>query len=408
MTSLEVAGGSTDRATNTADVIADDAEAIEVARAMRERLAAGSAERDRDRRLPFAEMDALSTSGLLAITVPKEHGGAGVSTRTLVEVIALLSSGDASVGQIPQNHFYFVGILKEQASPEQQRHFFAELLAGRRFGNAIAERRTAAVNQYDIRFTRVRDGWLLDGSKYYCTGTPFADWIPTYADDEQGRLHAAFVPADSPGVRIHDDWPGMGQRVTGSGTVRFSQVQVPDEFVVPVYPLFERTEVFGAFGNVLHAAIDAGIADASLRDAKHLIRTLARPWWEAEVARASAEPGVIDRFGELALEVRAANALLYQAAERIDEAYRDLTAQTSAEASAAVAAARAGADRAALRVSSEMFELIGTRAASDDLNLHRHWRNARTHTLHDPRRWKVHHLGNYELNDVAPPPNRIG
>src|SRR5262245_41635663 len=99
MRSLEVADGSANRA----DVIADDAEAIEVARAMRERLAAGSAERDRDRRLPFTEMDALSTSGLLAITVPKEHGGAGVSTRTLVEVIALLSSGDANVGQIPQN-----------------------------------------------------------------------------------------------------------------------------------------------------------------------------------------------------------------------------------------------------------------------------------------------------------------
>ncbi len=404
MTSLEV----TDAPTTAVRIIADDAEAVEAARTMGGRLAAGSAERDRERLLPFAEMDALSESGLLAITVPKEHGGAGVSTRTLVEVIRLLSSGDANVGQIPQNHFYFVGILKEQASAAQQRFFYAELLAGRRFGNAIAERSTAAVNQYDIRFSKDRDGWLLDGSKYYCTGTPFADWIPAYANDDRGRLHAAFVPADTHGVEVHDDWPGMGQRVTGSGTVRFSHVRVPDRFVVPVYPLFERTEVFGAFGNVLHAAIDAGIADASLRDAKHLIRTLARPWWEAEVDSASAETGVIDRFGELAVDVRAANGLLYQAAERIDEAYRVLTPHASAEASAAVAAARAVADRAALRVSSEMFELVGSRAAADDLNLHRHWRNARTHTLHDPRRWKVHHLGNYELNDVPPPRNRIG
>ena len=200
----------------------------------------------------------------------------------------------------------------------------------------------------------------------------------------------------------------MGQRVTGSGTVRFSQVVVPDEYVVPVYPLFERIEVFGAFGNVMHAAIDAGIADAALRDAKRLIKELARPWWEAGVINASEEAGVIDRFGELAAEVRAATALLGEAAQCIDDAYAHLTLPRSDEASAAVAAARAVADRAALKVSSEMFELIGSRAAADDLNLHRHWRNARTHTLHDPRRWKVHHLGNYELNDVPPPRNRIG
>ena len=389
-------------------VIRGDAEAIDVARRVGERLADGAAERDRVRRLPFAEMDELSRSGLLAITVPKDHGGAGVTTRTLVEVIRLLSSGDANVGQIPQNHFYFVGILREQASTAQQRLFYAELLAGKRFGNAIAERNTAAVNQYGIHFTRSSHGWVLDGAKYYCTGTPFADWIPTYADDEEGRLHAAFVRANSPGVRVEDDWRGMGQRVTGSGTVRFSGVMVPDAHVVPVWPLFERTEVFGAFGNVMHAAVDAGIADAALRDGRRLIKELARPWWEAGVANASEEPGVIDRFGELAVEVRAANALLREAAEHVDDAYRELTPAASDQASAAVAAARAVADRAALRVSSEIFELIGTRAAADDLNLHRHWRNARTHTLHDPRRWKVHHLGNYELNDVPPPSNRIG
>ncbi|MER7082742.1 SfnB family sulfur acquisition oxidoreductase, partial [Saccharopolyspora kobensis] len=58
-------------------------------------------------------------------------------------------------------------------------------------------------------------------------------------------------------------------------------------------------------------------------------------------------------------------------------------------------------------VSSDIFALIGARAARTGRNLDRHWRNARTHTLHDPRRWKVQHLGDYELNGTHPPRNGI-
>jgi alkylation response protein AidB-like acyl-CoA dehydrogenase len=68
---------------------------------------------------------------------------------------------------------------------------------------------------------------------------------------------------------------------------------------------------------------------------------------------------------------------------------------------------RTRADTAAVTVSSDIFALIGSRSTAADLNLDRHWRNARTHTLHDPRRWKVRHIGDWELNDVPPPRNGI-
>lgn len=392
-------------------VITSDLEAVAVARALGESFAEADAERDTERRLGFEQIAQLQASGLLGITVPRAYGGADVSARTLGEVFTELSTGDSSLGQIPQNHFFFVDILRHTASPAQRDFFFAELLAGRQFGNALSERGTRTAMDFSISLTRRPDGsWVLDGTKYYCTGSPFADWIPVYAndaDDPERRLWAPFVRRDSPGVTVHDDWVGMGQRTTGSGTVSFDSVSVPAEHVVPVYPIFEQTETFGAFGNYLHAAVDLGIARAALRDGKHLIRTAARPWWESEVARAADEPGVIDGFGELALKVRAAQALVRAAGEAIDAARAELTEQTSAEASVAVAAARAAADTAAVTVSSDIYALIGTRAAATGLDLDRHWRNARTHTLHDPRRWKIRHIGQWELNDVAPPRNGI-
>jgi SfnB family sulfur acquisition oxidoreductase len=390
------------------DVITSDAEAISVARRLGARFAEHDAQRDRDRLLAYDLMDELSASGLLAITVPKECGGAGVTARTLGEVFVYLSAGDSSLGQIPQNHFFFVNLLAWSATPEQRKFFYDELLAGKRFANALSERGTRTARDYVIGFERQPDGsWVLDGTKYYCTGSPFAHWIPVYANDSSGRTHAAWVPADHPGVTVVDDWNGMGQRTTGSGTVRFEAVDVPDEHVVSVSGVFDKTETFGAFGQFMHACVDLGIAVAALRDGKRLIHAIARPWWEAEVQRAADEPAVIEKFGELALAVRGARALVHDAADALDRAAADLTEESSAEASVAVAAARAAADAAALTVATEVFSLIGTRSSDQSLNLSRHWRNARTHTLHDPRRWKVRHIGDWELNDIAPDRNGI-
>ncbi|EKX60749.1 SfnB family sulfur acquisition oxidoreductase [Streptomyces ipomoeae] len=390
-------------------VIADDAEAVAVAAELAAKFAREAALRDAERILPHAELDALSDSGLLGITVPRSHGGAEVSARTLGEVVRLLSAADSSIGQIPQNHFFFVEVLKENGTAEQRDFFYAELLAGRRFGNALAEKGTRHALEFATRLQPRPDGsYTLTGTKNYSTGALFAHWIPVFALAPDDTLTAAFIPHDAPGVTVVDDWDGIGQRGTASGTVRLKDVHVPADRVVPHHLTFERPEVFGAFGQFIHAAVDTGIARAALEEGGELIRTLARPWGESGVDRASEEPLVIQQFGELALLVRAAEALLDRAGTAIDAARRaPADEELAAEASLAVTAARAQADTASLTVANDVFALIGTRSVTGGRGLDRHWRNARTHTLHDPRRWKIQHLGNHALNGVHPPANGI-
>ena len=79
----------------------------------------------------------------------------------------------------------------------------------------------------------------------------------------------------------------------------------------------------------------------------------------------------------------------------------DLTAETAGAASLAVAASRASSTAVSVEVASRLFEVAGTRSALDSLNLNRHWRNARTHTLHDPAAWKVQHLGRWVVDRHA-------
>ncbi|MER5392864.1 SfnB family sulfur acquisition oxidoreductase [Saccharopolyspora sp. NPDC002686] len=396
------------------NVIADDAEALAVAARLGERFAEGASQRDAQRILPEDELDELSRSGLLGITVPRRHGGAEVSYRTLGGVFRLLAAGDSSIGQIPQNHFFFLDVLRHNATERQLTFFHAEVLAGKRLGNALAEAGAKNAHAFETKLVEQPGGdFRISGTKNYTTGALFAHWIPVFAIDGEDRVNAAFVPSGADGLAVLDDWDGIGQRTTASGTVLLDDVHVPAERVVPHYRTFDGPEIFGAFGQYLHAAIDVGIADAALSDGGEAVRELSRPWWEAGVERTADEPLVVQRFGELALRVRAAGALLAEAGDALDDARRALDSEAddaeakAAEASIAVAAVRAQADEAAVSVSSEIFALIGARAARTGRNLDRHWRNARTHTLHDPRRWKVQHLGNYALNGIRPPRNGI-
>ncbi|MEU9151894.1 SfnB family sulfur acquisition oxidoreductase [Streptomyces sp. NPDC048417] len=388
----------------TAHVITDEAEALAVAAALAEEFRAGAAERDAERRLPRAELDRLSASGLLAATVPAEYGGADVGALTLAEIFRLLGSADASLAQIPQSHFVYVNVIRRQGTEEQRKFFFAELLAGGRLGNAQSEAGTKHVQDIRTRLERTADGsYVLRGVKHYSTGALFADWIPVLARAEDDNLHVAYVPRDAPGLTVVDDWDGMGQRTTASGTVRLDGVSVPADRVLPHHLTFQGPQLHGAVAQLLHAAIDVGIAGAALAEAAEFVRTKSRPWFESGAETATEDPLLIQRFGELALQVRASEALLREGGRTVDAAGARLTDESAAEASIAVAAAKVRAAEAAVAVAGALFEVSGTRSALNSLNLHRYWRDARTHTLHDPTRWKIQHIGRYVLSGTLPP-----
>src|SRR3984885_8084864 len=143
-------------------------------------------------------------------------------------------------------------------------------------------------------------------------------WIAATALDDTDRLVLAFVERDAAGVHVDDDWNVMGQRATVSGTTTFDDVRVDPELVIPYHAAFEVPQQLGARAQLVHAAIQVGIAGGALRDAQAFVRTQARPFFEAARAgwgeRASEDPHVIHRFGALATRVRAAEATLAWAA----------------------------------------------------------------------------------------------
>jgi SfnB family sulfur acquisition oxidoreductase len=393
------------RRTQPATRLRDDAEALAAAHRLAEIFAKGASDRDRERRLPWEEMELYSASGLLAMTVPKAFGGAGVSAVTLAEVIAIISAADGSLGQIPQSHFYMVEALRLGAPEPMQRFFFERVLEGDRLGNALSEIGGMHAGDYKT-FVRAEEGqWRLDGRKFYCTGALFAHWIACVAvTPDERRRHICLLPRDAtPGLTLVDDWSGFGQKTTGSGTTIFENVLVPADRVFDHETAFDVRTRMGSFAQIMHAAIDVGIARGAFTQGLDHLRKHARPYGASGIEKVTDDPHVIATVGDLQVRMAAADAMLERAGEAVDRAALTPTDAAVIEATIAVAEAKIVANDVSLLLGSKLFELAGTRAVLAQLNLDMFWRNARTHTLHDPVRWKYHFVGDYWLNDRPPP-----
>ncbi|MBX8686926.1 acyl-CoA dehydrogenase [Mycobacterium sp. 20091114027_K0903767] len=400
-------------------VLSTEQQALATADALAAELAAGSAERERSGASLLPQLRQVAESGLLGVVVPAEHGGPGLSAAVKVEVLRRLSRGDSAVGQLLLSHFVIgqaiSGLGRQQPAPR----IYADILAGAQLGNASAERGTQTGLDRHTTVTPRGDGtWVLNGTKYYATGALGAKWIAVAAvvADREGETATVFIRPDQDGVTLDlEQWSAFGQRGTASGEVRLAEVVVDDELVIEEGaapdPVDGPPSVLGAYDQALHAAVDIGIARAALEDGAEFVRTRSRPWKEAVLAgvtRADEEPHVVRRFGELTARLYALEALLAHGTALVDEglAEAELSRDTAARASLQVAGAKALAQEYAVEIASAIFELTGTSGTDSAANLDRHWRNVRTHSLHDPARWKYVHLGNHTLHGTRPP--RLG
>ncbi|APG95151.1 SfnB family sulfur acquisition oxidoreductase [Sinorhizobium americanum] len=391
------------RPSEPAHVIKSDAEAIEVAKKLAAEFAPGSAARDRDRIWPVRELDAFSQSGLWSINVPKKFGGPEVSYATLAKVIEIISAADSSIGQIAQNHLGVVAAIRTVSDEKQQKLLFAEVLRGTRFGNAFSEFGSKRAVDFETKFVDVGDHVIVNGRKFYSSGALLAHLVPIVAIDDQGRAWYAIAERDAPGLTVVDDWSSFGQRTTLSGTVILDNVKVPKTHLVPGYKGYDKPTADGAIFQIIQVAVDTGIAQAAIDETVAFVRTKSRAWVDSGLDNAWDDPYTIQAVGDLTLRLHAAQALLEKAGYAIDRAVLNPNAETVAEAQIVTAEAKILSTEIAIAATNKLFELAGTRSTLAEHNLDRHWRNARTHTLHDPVRWKYAILGKYFLNGENPP-----
>jgi alkylation response protein AidB-like acyl-CoA dehydrogenase len=147
----------------------------------------GALKRERSGERPFAAIDLVREEGLGALRISREDGGGGASLRELFAVVIALATADVNVAHILRGHFAHVE-ERLRLDVDQRRRVTDLALRGAIVGNASTEIGSTTVGEFtwQTRLTRDGDGFRLNGTKYFTTGTLYADYAEVLASDPEG------------------------------------------------------------------------------------------------------------------------------------------------------------------------------------------------------------------------------
>ncbi|SIS03283.1 acyl-CoA dehydrogenase family protein [Williamsia sterculiae] len=369
-----------------------------------QRIAAGAVDREVDRTLAYDEIGWLREAGFGALRVPVEFGGFGVSLRQLFRLLIDLAAAESNLPQALRVHWSFVEDQRLARPGAERERWLRAAADGLLVGNAITEPGVGAVDRYRTTLKRDGERWLLNGTKYYSTGSLYSDRILVAADRDGERV-SVLVDADADGVVQHDDWNGFGQRLTASGTTEFHDVAVADDRVLgPGYGTAGRT--YGtSLLQLVQLAVLAGIAQRATSDAAEWVRRRTRSYTHAAADLPREDPLVQQVIGKLSAAAYSARATVLSVADVLDRVL-DQGATDEAlldEAELASAQAQVAVIGLVVPATSELFEVGGASITSEQLRLDRHWRNARTISVHNPVIFKERAIGDHVLNGADLP-----
>ena len=369
------------------------------------RIRATAITRDLAHTLPHDEIDWLKQAGFTTLRLAREEGGHGASLPELFNLLIELSEADPNVTNALRAHFGFTEDMLCSSSPEWRARWTARIGDRQTVGSGVSETGEAKVGQFDTVLRPQGGQWLLNGRKFYTTGSLFADWIHVSAQDEAGASLVAAVPARAPGVEIVDDWDGFGQSLTASGTAIFTDVLIGPELIKPDP---ERFPYAMGFFQLVHLATLAGIGRSAAIDVSRLVAERKRVYSHGNGSRAGDDPQVQQVVGRVRGAAYAAGAIVLKAAEALQRTYDIHRTGEAADHAAGIADIEVNqavtvVTNLVLEATTTLFDALGASAVKSGLGLDRHWRNARTIASHNPRIYRDRAVGNFAVNGTAPP-----
>lgn len=374
-------------------------------------VAAGAEARDRGEAPARDAIDLIRNVRLGAFRLPRSEGGGGASLTDLFALTIDLAEADSNIPHILRNHFGFVEKALRTTGNPKYRRWLDLVQQGRIIGLGASELGIQDIGsgRGETRLDPDGDGFVLSGTKYYSTGNFYSDYIQVNAQTPDGTSVAALVPTDGDGVTVDDDWDGIGQRLTASGTTIFSNVRVPAADVLVIAEEDVALPHQATFAQLYLTAIVAGILRSVVSDATALLRRRDRNFYHAVAARPVEDPLLQQVIGRLSSVAYVAEASALRAADALGAAFDSAIAGRPDqalfhEAALRTAKSKVVIDELALAAATQLYDVGGASAARTGTRLDRHWRNIRTISSHNPVSYKARALGDHIVN-AAPLPN---
>ena len=258
---------------------------------------------------------AVGELGLLGITVPAEHGGAGMDATAAVIVHHELSKSDPGFALAYLAHaMLFVNNFFYSSNDEQKGRYLDKVLTGEWVGGMGMTEPGYGTDVLGLTTTAVRDGdhYVLNGTKTYITNGPEGFVFLVYAKVD-GRITSFLVDRDCPGFSSSEHIPKMGMRASSMSELIMADCRVPAANLIGqegggLVHMMRNLEI----ERLTLAAMSLGIADRCMDImVKHAAERVA-----------FGEPinrfGQIQRYiGECYAETEAARALIYSVAQQV-------------------------------------------------------------------------------------------
>lgn len=368
-----------------------------------EKIAEGTLAREQQRSLPYEQINWLKQAGFGALRVPVKFGGDGVSLPQLFQLLIELAKADSNIVQALRGHFAFVEDRLNAHKVADQTLWFKRFVQGDLVGNAWTEIGQVKIGDVITRVKQKNNQLLVNGKKYYSTGTIFADWVDLFAYDETTDQHViAAISRHASGVQVLDDWDGFGQKTTGSGTLSLTDVAIERDHILPFEQRFKYQT---AFYQVIHLATLSGIAQSAVATFIHEVQKRDRIFSHGNAELVRNDPQILQVIGKASAQAYASETITLRTAEALQQAYlshlgesevKDIQANNDAELESAQGQVVISA--LVLELTSQLFNALGASASTTSKQLDRFWRNARVVSSHNPLVYKEKVIGDWEVN----------
>lgn len=373
-----------------------------------EKIKNGVKQREQQHILPTEALQWLKDAGFTRLRLPESYHGFNATIPELFGLLIELAQADANLPQALRVHFGFIEDLLVAPESAFKQLWLERIGRGETVGSAWSEGGRESIHAFHTALSQTPDGRVvLNGQKYYTTGSLYADWIDVGITDLAGESASILIPRHAQGVEIIDDWNGFGQVLTASGTTIFKDVEVnPDD----VLPDAVRFKYAAAFYQLIQLSIITGLTRQASYDLAHLVEKRSRNYSHANAIHVRHDPQILQVVGQIRGAGYTTTAIVEKNAQALQRAYESALTQDvqleldqNAIAELEVAQSQTIITDLALNASTILFDALGASATDKELALDRYWRNIRTLASHNPRIYKDRIVGDFAVNGTLPP-----
>jgi acyl-CoA dehydrogenase family protein 9 len=316
---------------------------------------------DEEESIPEEVIAALAETGFLALSIPKEYGGLGLSPAAYSHVFGAISSLDPSIGVLLAVHCGLgAKAIVLFGTPEQKERYLPMLARGDTLAAyALTEPETGSDAQHIVTKARLSDDgreWILDGRKHWIGNGHRAGVIATFAQTEvmrEGlpvqRPTAFIIRPDMPGFRVVGTVRKLGIRGSTQAELAYEGLRVPADHV-----LGTLGKGFGVAVNVLNAGRMTLAAGCTTGTKRILGQMNDFAEWRVQFGRPIADFEITQRkLARTATDAYAADAMLGQLAQLADSPDADYALEA--------ACCKVFASEMLWRAADEMVQIAGGR-----------------------------------------------